>query len=100
ATERLRTAGDPASAARSLGATHILMGSMQRERSFLRATVQLVATNDSRALWSAPVDTDSSSVFAIQDIIVTRVIEELAPRLATNTRRRLAQPGTQNNAAY
>jgi serine/threonine-protein kinase len=100
ATERLRGADDPATAAKRMGATHVLTGALQRERSRVRATVHLTAIADSRVLWSVPVDTDSSSLFSIQDIIVSRVIEEVAPGAAAGTRRRLAQPGTFSNAAY
>ncbi len=100
ATERLRTPDHSIDAARNLGATHVLTGTIQRDTSGVRATVQLLRTADNRAIWSAPVDADSSSVFAIQDIIVTRVIDELAPRLTPRTRRELSNPGTRNNAAF
>jgi serine/threonine-protein kinase len=100
ATERLGKATDPAAAAGRLGATHVLTGTLQREQGRVRATVHLTAIADGRVLWSAPVDTDSSSIFSIQDIIVSRVVEELAPHVAAGTRRRLARPGTFNNEAY
>jgi eukaryotic-like serine/threonine-protein kinase len=100
ATERLRALDQPTRAVRSLGATHLLTGTIQRDAHGVRATVQLLRTADDRAIWSAPIDADSSSVFSIQDIIVTRVLEELAPRLAPGTRRQLSEPGTRNTAAY
>ena len=100
ATERLRAGDDPGEAARRLGATHMLYGRLHREHGFVRATVQLVSTSDNRTIWSSPVDTDASTLFAIQDIVVTRVLEELAPQLTAGARRALAQPGTRNNNAY
>jgi serine/threonine protein kinase/tetratricopeptide (TPR) repeat protein len=100
ATERLRAQDHPTEAVRKLGATHVLTGTIQRDERRVRATVQLLRTADDRAIWSVPIDADASSVFSIQDIIVTRVIEELAPRLAAVTRRELSNPGTRNSAAF
>lgn len=51
-------------------------------------------------IWSTTVDTDAASVFSIQDIIVTKVIDELGPRLSAGARSTLARPGTRNNAAW
>ena len=100
ATERLRAEAEPREVRRLLGATHVLSGRLQRENRFVRVTVQLVSTSTEHAIWSSPVDTDASTLFAIQDVIVTRVIEELAPQLAAGARRALAQPGTRSNDAY
>lgn len=99
ATERLRAA--PSSeVGQRLGATHVLTGTVQREGGAVRATVQLVSTAENRTTWSSPVDTDASTLFAIQDIVVTRVLEELAPQLTGGARRALAQAGTRDGAAY
>jgi eukaryotic-like serine/threonine-protein kinase len=100
ATQRIRAEPDPSAAAGALGATHLLTGTLQRDGSFVRATVQLVSTSGAGTIWATPVDTDAASVFSIQDIIVMRVIEELAPQLPAGERRRLAQAGTRNGAAY
>jgi serine/threonine-protein kinase len=99
-TERLRAEEEPREVRRRLGATHILSGRLQRDNRFVRVTVQLVSTSDEHAVWSSPVDTDASTLFAIQDVIVTRVIEELVPQLPAGARRALAQPGTRSNEAY
>ena len=99
ATERLR-AEDPLEVARTLGATHVLTVNIQRDRSGVRATPQLLAASDGRMVWSTHVDTDALSVFSIQDIVVRRVIEELAPRLGSNVRSRIAQAGTRNSQAF
>jgi TolB-like protein/tetratricopeptide (TPR) repeat protein len=100
ATEQLRHDVDQNVAARRLGATHVLSGRLQRENGFVRATVQLISTSDNRTIWSAPVDTDASTLFAIQDIVVTRVLSELAPEITPGARRTLAQAGTRSNDAY
>ena len=99
ATERMRTE-DPQEAARRLGANRVLTVTLQRDSGLVRASVQLLSTSDERTIWATTVDTDAMSIFSIQDIIVTRVIEELAPRLTPGARRKLAQPGTRNNQAF
>ncbi len=100
ATERLRARDDLTSAVAGLGATHLLRGTIQRDGGRVRATVQLVRTADDQTIWSTPIDADASSVFAVQDIIVTRVVDELAPRLTAGVRRELANPGTRNADAF
>jgi tetratricopeptide (TPR) repeat protein/TolB-like protein len=99
ATERLR-AEDPREVARQLDANRVLLVTLQRESGLVRASVQLLSTIDNRTIWGTTVDTDASSVFSIQDIIVTRVIEELAPEVLPQARRKLARAGTRNSQAY
>ena len=99
ATERLR-AEDPRHAARALRANCALIVTLQRDSGLVRASVQLLSADDDRTIWATTVDTDAASVFSIQDIIVTRVIEELVPRLPNSARSRLARPGTRNNEAF
>ncbi len=99
ATERLR-GEDPLRAGRQLGANRVLTMTLQRDAGLVRAAVQLLSAVDERTIWSTTVDTDSASIFSIQDIIVTRVIEELAPQLTMQERNRLARPGTLSNSAF
>ena len=99
ATERVR-GENPVRAARQLGANRVLAGTLQCDSGEVRAVVQLLSTLDERTVWSTTVDTDARSIFAIQDIIVTKVIEELAPRLSPRERSRLAKPGTHHADAY
>jgi len=99
ATERLR-GEDPRTAARTLGANRVLLGTLQHEGGLVRATVQLFAMPEDRAVWTTTVDADASTVFTIQDIIVTRVVEELAPHLTPDARRQMARAGTRNNEAF
>jgi TolB-like protein/tetratricopeptide (TPR) repeat protein len=100
ATERLRGRHDAAQVLGRLGATHVLTGTIQRNDARVRATVQLSSTADGRTVWSSPIDADSASAFSIQDIIVTQVLRELAPRLAGDTRRALSDPGTRRSEAF
>jgi TolB-like protein len=99
-TAGLTNDSDPIEAARRAGATHLLTGRLQRHEGFVRATVELVSTANRQAIWSGPVDTDASSLFAIQDIIVARIVDEVAPQLAAGARRKLVLAGTRSNEAY
>jgi eukaryotic-like serine/threonine-protein kinase len=98
ATERLRNE-DPVEAARELGADRVLTVTLQRDDDRLRAVPRLLSTTD-ELIWGTTVDTDASSVFSIQDIIVSKVVDELAPRLSPGARSKLARAGTSNNEAW
>jgi serine/threonine-protein kinase len=98
ATERLRSL-EPVAVARKLGADRILTVTLQHEKDRVRAVPRLMSTSG-EPIWSTTVDTDASSVFSIQDIIVTKVIEELEPKLSSGGKSRLASAGTRNNAAF
>jgi len=78
----------------------VLTVTLQRDQHTVRAVPQLTRVSDGRIVWSTPVDTDAASVFTIQDIIVTRVIEELAPQLSSGARATLARAGTRNRMAF
>jgi tetratricopeptide (TPR) repeat protein/TolB-like protein len=98
ATERVRSL-EPVAAARKLGADRVLTVTLQREKDRVRAVPRLMSTSD-EPIWSTTVDTDASSVFSIQDIIVTKVVEELEPKLSARGKSRLARAGTRNNTAF
>jgi eukaryotic-like serine/threonine-protein kinase len=99
ATERLRSA-DPREAGRTLGADRVLTGTLQRDRDRVRASVQLLSISEDRALWADTFDADATSAFSIQDAVVARVLQEIAPQLSSSARSRLIEPGTRNSAAY
>jgi serine/threonine-protein kinase len=90
---------DPRQVARALGATRILTGTVQRDGSTVRVDAQLLSPGDDKpVVISFPID--ASSVFAIQDRVVSRVLPELAPRLAPQAQLHLTQPGTHNVEAF
>jgi tetratricopeptide (TPR) repeat protein len=99
ATERLRSE-DPREAGRMLGADRVLTGTLQRDQNRVRASVQLLSVPDGRAVWSSTFDADAASAFSIQDAVVARILQELAPQLPSAARSRLAEPGTRNGDAY
>jgi eukaryotic-like serine/threonine-protein kinase len=98
ATERLRSE-DPVEAAHKLGADRVLTVTLQRDGNHVRAIPRLMSASG-ESIWATTVDTDASSVFSIQDIIVSKVVDELAPKLSAGARTKLAQAGTKNNDAW
>jgi TolB-like protein/Tfp pilus assembly protein PilF len=99
ATERLRSA-DPRQAGRTLGADRVLTGTLQREGDDVRASVQLLSIPEDRTIWSGTFDADATSAFSIQDAVVARVLQDIAPQLSSSARSRLIEPGTRNSDAY
>jgi tetratricopeptide (TPR) repeat protein len=95
----VRTA-DPREAGRTLGADQVLTGTLQRDRDRIRATVQLISISDGRAIWADTFDADATSIFSIQDAVVTRVLRDMAPQLSPTARDRLAQSGTRSAEAF
>ncbi len=98
ATERLRSE-EPVEAAHKLGADRVLTVTLQRDGNHVRATPRLMSASG-ESIWATTVDTDASSVFSIQDIIVSKVVDELAPKLSAGARTKLARAGTKNNDAW
>jgi TolB-like protein/Tfp pilus assembly protein PilF len=67
--------------ARELNVAHILEGSVRQIGERLRVTAQLIEAASDTHLWSQTYDGDISDVFAIQDEIATRVVDELKVEL-------------------
>lgn len=63
----------------TLGATHIVEGSVRKQQNSLRVTAQLVEADSGYHVWSQTYERPASDVFAIQDQIATalaQVVEE------------------------
>jgi TolB-like protein/Flp pilus assembly protein TadD len=95
-----RDGTDARQAGRRLRADNVVEGSVQRTGERIRVDARLVRVADGRPLWSETFDTDYAQVFEVQDAIVQRVAETLAPGLGQDARQRLAKPGTRSLAAY
>ena len=96
---------DPVRAARDLDVAWIVDGSLQRRGDQLRVTARLLRTFDGAAAWSDSFDAKFTGVFDMQDLISTRVMQALAPRLAANAgvaagARPTDLGGTRNTDAY
>jgi len=97
---------DPMRAAQDLNVAWIVDGSLQRRGDQLRVSARLLRTADGSAAWSGSFDEKFNSVFDVQDLILTRVMQALEPRLAANPgaavadMRRTDLGGTRNTDAY
>jgi eukaryotic-like serine/threonine-protein kinase len=98
ATRRL-PGDDPVEAARTLGADRVLSLTLQRDEDRVRAIPRLTSAAG-ELVWTTTVDTDAKSVFSIQDIVVGKLVEELAPKLSAVEKTKLARPGTRSNEAW
>jgi len=96
---------DPVQAARDLDVAWIVDGSLQRRGDQLRVTARLLHASDGAAAWSDSFDEKFTGVFDMQDVISTRVMQALAPRLAAKPgvaagARLTDLGGTRNTDAY
>lgn len=66
---------------RTLGAAHVLEGSVRKAGNRLRITAQLIDAVGGHHLWSDRYDREMSDVFAVQDEITDAIRGELSRRL-------------------
>jgi adenylate cyclase len=67
--------------ARKLNVAHVLEGSVRKAGNKLRITAQLIDGRTDTHLWSETYDRETGDVFAIQDEIAARVVNELKLKL-------------------
>ena len=63
--------------AKTLNVDHILEGSVRKQGSQIRITAQLIDTRNDSHLWSQNYDRALDNIFAVQDDIAARVVEQL-----------------------
>jgi len=85
---------------RKLNVEKVLEGSVRKEDSQLRITVQLVNVSDSYHIWSETFDKELTKVFATQDEIALTVADKLKLTLLSDERARLVKRPTENLEAY
>jgi len=85
---------------RKLNVEKVLEGSVRKEDSKLRITVQLVNVSDSYHIWSETFDKELTKVFAIQDEIALTVADKLKLTLLSDEKARLVKRPTENLEAY
>lgn len=91
---------DPVAAGREQAVEAVLTGTVQRAAGRVRLTVQLVRVADGGTLWSEQFDEPFTDIFAVQDAIAQRVLNELLVRLSPQERERFERRGTENAEAY
>jgi len=82
---------------KALNANHIVEGSVRKAASRIRVTAQLISSAEDAHIWSEQYNRDLVDIFAVQDGIVTAILEELSIRLLSQDENR---GQTTNMAAY
>ena len=91
---------DVAQAARELGVSHVLEGSVRKAGNRVRITAQLIdAANDSH-VWAERYDRDLNDIFALQDEISQAIVKALQLRLLPAEKKAIEQRSTTNLEAY
>ncbi len=90
----------PQEISRKLEVEWILEGSVQIHENKLRVVATLLNAADGYELWSERYDRNPADIFAVEDEIARRVVDNL--KVSINGRRGapLVRPGTQNLEAY
>lgn len=91
---------DPLVLGRKLGVDAVLEGTVQRAGERVRVTVQLIALEDGKTLWSGKFDEHFTDIFALQDSISEQVAGALALRITGDERRHIRKRYTENTEAY
>lgn len=91
---------DVCEAARKLGVSHVLEGSVRKAGSRVRITAQLIDGDSGNHVWAERYDRDLNDIFAIQDEISTAIVAALKLRLLPDEKKAIEQRGTTNPQAY
>ena len=88
-----------------LGVDYVLEGTVRWARSpdgkgRVRITPQLIRAADDMHIWSTTYDRDIDDIFQVQSDIAGSVVQELGVSLLGEEQARLAEPPTENLAAY
>lgn len=68
---------------RKFGARHVLEGSVRKSGTRVRITAQLIDAASGGHVWADKFDRDLEDIFAVQDEVTGRIVEELAVKLTT-----------------
>jgi TolB-like protein/DNA-binding winged helix-turn-helix (wHTH) protein len=92
--------GDTAEFSASLGATHIITGSIQTIGSQLRLTARLGDADTNKNIWSERYDISLNELFEAQDDVVANIVGNLFSRLHDYQMSVARQKPTNNLSAY
>jgi TolB-like protein/DNA-binding winged helix-turn-helix (wHTH) protein len=85
---------------KTLGATHVLEGSMRRSGDHIRVTVQLIDARNGYHMWSSEYDRPFEDAIRIQEDIARSVADNLEIRLTQETAQRFAERRSVSPEAY
>jgi serine/threonine-protein kinase len=83
-----------------LNVNHVLEGSVRKAGNRLRITAQLISVDEGYHLWSEKYDREMEDVFAIQDEITEKIVDQLKVKLVGEEGVPRVKPATQNVEAY
>ena len=95
-----KATADPAQAATALGVDHILTGTIRRNASGYRVTVQLVQGRQGSVRWGRSYDVAGSGLLDLPDTVAEQVVEALQVELGADQRDRLHRRYTARTDAY
>jgi adenylate cyclase len=72
-----------------LGARYLVRGGLQRVGAMTRLTAELTEAESGEVLWTRRSDMDNPLSFDVQDRVVARIVNTLAPRVHDNELRRI-----------
>src|SRR5688572_8388960 len=76
---------DLRSIAQKLGVAHILEGSVRKDGTKIRVSVQLIKASDGSHMWSETYDRHLEGIFTLQDDIASAVVRQLKLKLLATT---------------
>jgi len=83
-----------------LGVRYVLMGSVRKEGTRVRITVQLADTAHGGQVWADRLEGELESIFAMQDQVASHVSATIAPALRSEEIERARHKPTENLTAY
>jgi DNA-binding winged helix-turn-helix (wHTH) protein/tetratricopeptide (TPR) repeat protein len=91
---------DSVAAGKELGVEWVLDGSVQKSRTRIRVTVQLVRVGDGGLMWGDKFEERFADIFAVEDSISEQVAKALEPRLTVDDKKAITRRYTQSVEAY
>jgi TolB-like protein/tetratricopeptide (TPR) repeat protein len=91
---------DLATIGHQLGVAHILEGSVRHQGNRVRVTAQLIELGTGFHLWSDTYERAMEDIFALQDEIAGKVVENLKVLLSSDSRKVLSRDVTVDPVAY
>ena len=85
---------------KTLGASTILGGSIQKSGNKIRITAQLINAKDESHIWSERYDSELEDIFSVQDEIAAQIVQKLKGSLFINQGEDKAKELTNNFQAY
>lgn len=90
----------PADISKELGITHLLTGSVRRDKKQVRINVRLISTDNEWQLWSESYDRRLDDIFTIQSDLATQIASAMQVNIDKGAAKQLAVKPTDNLVAY